>query len=282
MQIGMCSIQTYTKSLQHFIDKVNGRQVTLRTGHDENLEPFTEEYLDDLMNCAEGIIDGSIEPTVYFRREASYASYGRANIVYYPYQILDANFDELNAAIQDAESRSESKYTSDSWAALEEAVAAAKALPSTATQPTVDAAVKAINDAIMALVPRSSSSSGGGSTTVYVPVRDGNTGDGTSVVTPGTGTSTLTPYVRSDTTLPFTVRQGQAYCFKMTLVNGSNILPLFTVGNGSVFKTQYVAQIGNDYYFRIWAIGNVGESTGVYTTLPGQTAQQHCVVTIAA
>ena len=102
------------------------------------------------------------------------------------------------------------------------------------------------------------------------------------VVTPGTGTSTLTPYVRSDTTLPFTVRQGQAYCFKMTLVNGSNILPLFTVGNGSVFKTQYVAQIGNDYYFRIWAIGNVGESTGVYTTLPGQTAQQHCVVTIAA
>ena len=282
MQIGMCSIQTYTKSLQHFIDKVNGRQVTLRTGHDENLEPFTEEYLDDLMNCAEGIIDGSIEPTVYFRREASYASYGRANIVYYPYQILDANFDELNAAIQDAESRSESKYTSDSWAALEEAVAAAKALPSTATQPRVDAAVKAINDAIMALVPRSSSSSGGGSTTVYVPVRDGNTGDGTSVVTPGTGTSTLTPYVRSDTTLPFTVRQGQAYCFKMTLVNGSNILPLFTVGNGSVFKTQYVAQIGNDYYFRIWAIGNVGESTGVYTTLPGQTAQQHCVVTIAA
>ena len=69
MQIGMCSIQTYTKSLQHFIDKVNGRQVTLRTGHDENLEPFTEEYLDDLMNCAEGIIDGSIEPTVYFREK---------------------------------------------------------------------------------------------------------------------------------------------------------------------------------------------------------------------
>ena len=143
--------------------------------------------------------------------------------------------------------------------------------------------MKAINDAIMALVPRSSSSSGGGSTTVYVPVRDGNTGDGTSVVTPGTGTSTLTPYVRSDTTLPFTVRQGQAYCFKMTLVNGSNILPLFTVGNGSVFKTQYVAQIGNDYYFRIWAIGNVGESTGVYTTPSGtdRTAamrSNHCSV----
>ena len=75
----------------------------LRTGHAENLEPFTEEYLDDLMNCAEGIIDGSIEPTVYPRRDASYASYGRANIVYYPYQIFDADFTDLNEAIQDAE-----------------------------------------------------------------------------------------------------------------------------------------------------------------------------------
>ena len=121
MQIGMCSIQTYTKSLQHFIDKVNGRQMMLRTGHAENLEPFTEEYLDDLMNCAEGIIDGSIEPTVYPRRDASYASYGRANIVYYPYQIFDADFTDLNEAIQDAESRSSSKYTSDSWAKLQEA-----------------------------------------------------------------------------------------------------------------------------------------------------------------
>ena len=286
MQIGMCSIQTYTKSLQHFIDKVNGRQMMLRTGHAENLEPFTEEYLDDLMNCAEGIIDGSIEPTVYPRRDASYASYGRANIVYYPYQIFDADFTDLNEAIQDAESRSSSKYTSDSWAKLQEAVAAAKALPSTATQPTVDAAVQAINDAIKALVPRSSSSSsGGGSTTVYVPADSTYGEDGSGVpTTPGTGTGTTVtgPYVKSDTTLPFTVKQGQAYCFKMTLVNGSNILPLFTVGDGSVFKTQFVTQIGNDYYFRIWAIGDVGESTGVYTTLTGQAAQQHCVVTIAA
>ena len=282
----MCSIQTYTKSLQHFIDKVNGRQMMLRTGHAENLEPFTEEYLDDLMNCAEGIIDGSIEPTVYPRRDASYASYGRANIVYYPYQIFDADFTDLNEAIQDAESRSSSKYTSDSWAKLQEAVAAAKALPSTATQPTVDAAVQAINDAIKALVPRSSSSSsGGGSTTVYVPADSTYGEEGSGVpTTPGTGTGTTVtgPYVKSDTTLPFTVKQGQAYCFKMTLVNGSNILPLFTVGDGSVFKTQFVTQIGNDYYFRIWAIGDVGESTGVYTTLTGQAAQQHCVVTIAA
>ena len=53
------------------------------------------------------------------------------------------------------------------------------------------------------------------------------------------------------------------------------------MGNGSVLKTQFVAQIGNDYYYRVYAIGTPGQSTGVYTTLPGQNAQQHCSVTIA-
>ena len=100
------------------------------------------------------------------------------------------------------------------------------------------------------------------------------------VVTPGTGTSTLTPYVRSDTTLPFTVRQGQAYCFKMTVVNGNAMTPGFTVGNGDVLKTQFVAKIGNDYYYRVYATGTPGQSTGVYTTLPGQNAVKHCTVTI--
>ena len=86
--------------------------------------------------------------------------------------------------------------------------------------------------------------------------------------------------VRSDTTLPFTLTRGSAYCFKMTVLNGSNVMPSFTVGNGSVFKTQFVARSGNDYYFRVYATGKPGESTGVYTTLPGQNPVRHCVVTI--
>lgn len=87
-------------------------------------------------------------------------------------------------------------------------------------------------------------------------------------------------YVHSDTTLPFTLRRGSAYCFKMTVVNGNGQAPSFTVGNGSVLKTQFVAKIGNDYYYRVWAIGTPGQSAGVYTTLPDNTAQKHCTVTI--
>ena len=99
--------------------------------------------------------------------------------------------------------------------------------------------------------------------------------------TPGTGTGTTAASVKSDTTLPFTVQRGQAYCFKMTVLNGNGVAPSFTVGNGNIFKTQFVTQIGNDYYFRIWAVGNAGQSTGIYTTLPGQAAVQHCTVAIS-
>lgn len=84
----------------------------------------------------------------------------------------------------------------------------------------------------------------------------------------------------SDTTVNFTLKSGAAYCFKMTVVNGNGAIPSFTVGNGAVLKTQFVAQMGNDYYYRVYAIGAPGQSTGVYTTLPGQQAQKHCTVTI--
>lgn len=86
--------------------------------------------------------------------------------------------------------------------------------------------------------------------------------------------------VRSDTTMPFSVKHGSAYCFKMTVLNGSTAAPSFTVGNGSAFKTQFVAKKGDDYYYRIWSVGAPGLSTGVYTTMPGQTPQLHSVVTV--
>lgn len=85
----------------------------------------------------------------------------------------------------------------------------------------------------------------------------------------------------SDTTVDFTVRRGTAYCFKMTVMNSNTLVPSFTVGNGDVLKTQYVTRIGNDFYFRVWAIGTAGESAGVYTTLPGNAPVKHCTVKIA-
>ncbi|WP_195985615.1 hypothetical protein, partial [Clostridium sp. D33t1_170424_F3] len=76
-------------------------------------------------------------------------------------------------------------------------------------------------------------------------------------------------------------KRGSAYCFKMTVVNGSNAAPNFTVGDGSVLKTQFVAKIGNDCYYRVWAVGTPGQSTGVYTTMSNEEPQKHCVITIA-
>ena len=55
----------------------------------------------------------------------------------------------------------------------------------------------------------------------------------------------------------------------MTVVNGNAMTPGFTAGNGDVLKTQFVAKVGNDYYYRVYATGT-----------PGQNATKHCTVTI--
>ena len=109
----------------------------------------------------------------------------------------------------------------------------------------------------------------------------GNAYGTAGVVSAAQSVTSQQAYVVSDTTVNFTVKRGSAYCFKMTVVNGNNLTPSFTVGNGDVLKTQFVAKIGNDYYYRVYAIGTPGQSTGVYTTLPGQNAVKHCAVTIA-
>ncbi len=74
----------------------------------------------------------------------------------------------------------------------------------------------------------------------------------------------------SDTTVNFTLKRGGAYCFKMTVVNGNAMTPSFTVGNGDVLKTQFVAKIGNDYYYKYYATGTPGQSTGVLYHPAGQ------------
>ncbi|WP_195984754.1 glycoside hydrolase family 3 N-terminal domain-containing protein [Clostridium sp. D33t1_170424_F3] len=86
--------------------------------------------------------------------------------------------------------------------------------------------------------------------------------------------------VLSDTVNDFVLKRGQSYCFKTTVVSGHGEVPSFTAGNGSVIKTQFVTKIGNDFYYRVWAIGAPGQSTGAYTQMPGQDPVKHCTVTI--
>ena len=89
------------------------------------------------------------------------------------------------------------------------------------------------------------------------------------------------PSARCDTTGTLTLRRGESALMRVTVSNGTGFAPDFTVGNGSVLKTQAVSRMGNVYTFRVWAVGTPGASTGVYTTLAGQTAQKHCTVTMA-
>ena len=152
-----------------------------------------------------------------------------------------------------------------------------------ATQEEVDALVEELEVAIEnAGKPSGGNSSSGNKGSSSSNTSGGNVyaGEGTAVVTSSASVVTAAKSVVSDTTVNFTLKRGSAYCFKMTVVNGSTATPNFTVGNGSVLKTQYVAKVGNDYYFRVYATGKPGESTGVYTTLPGQNPVRHCVVTI--
>ena len=136
---------------------------------------------------------------------------------------------------------------------------------------------EALENSIDGLVEKSTSTSSknSGSTSANV----GNAYGAAGVVSASQSVSAQA-YVVSDTTVNFTLKRGSAYCFKMTVVNGNNMVPSFTVGNGDVLKTQFVAKVGNDYYYRVYAIGAPGQNTGVYTTLPGQNATKHCTVTI--
>ena len=187
--------------------------------------------------------------------------------------------DALEALIGEAEAINTNKYTAKSVATMKAALSTAKAVlnDAEATEEEVADAVEALENSIDGLVEKSTSTSSknSGSTSANV----GNAYGAAGVVSASQSVSAQA-YVVSDTTVNFTLKRGSAYCFKMTVVNGNNMVPSFTVGNGDVLKTQFVAKVGNDYYYRVYAIGAPGQNTGVYTTLPGQNATKHCTVTI--
>lgn len=71
-----------------------------------------------------------------------------------------------------------------------------------------------------------------------------------------------TTYV-SDTTGNVNVVAGGTYQFKITSTDGS--VPQFAVaGDGSIFKLVAQSNEGNDYFFKVQAVGTVGQVCGVY------------------
>lgn len=130
-----------------------------------------------------------------------------------------------------------------------------------------------------------------GNDVYYFKVRaTGQPGQGSGVYTTLPGQKAVkhctihvgTPYVKSDTTMDFSVKQGNTYAFRFEVVGPQGLQPNIAAGNGNVLRTEEVKKVvekGNDvYYFKVRAIGKSGEGTGVYTTLPGQSAVKHCTI----
>ncbi len=199
-----------------------------------------------------------------------------------------ADKSELEELLKELQALDPADYTAQSYALVATAIKNMELLLADETldesqQAVVDNAVNNARVAQAKLVKADDStedrpSKGGSGSTATVPDRSyGNSG----IVVAGQKVAAASAYVRSDTTVNFTLKHGQAYCFKMTVVNGNGAAPNFTVGNGDVLKTQFVAQVGNDYYYRVYATGTPGQSTGVYTALAGNAPVKHCAVTVA-
>ena len=202
---------------------------------------------------------------------------------------LTPSAEALAALLDDAEHADPAKYTAATYAALQAAIKTGREVLAkgdatedevsgiyTTVQKLLNSTVAEDDKPVKPTKPSGSKKSSAGKSNTYGSA-------GTAVVNPLVGAAqnvAAKTSVVSDTTVNFTLKRGSAYCFKMTVVNGNGAAPSFTAGNGGVLKTQFVAQIGNDYYYRVYAVGTPGQSTGVYTTLAGQNPVKHCAVTI--
>lgn len=90
MQIGVTTIAEYVDALQHLNDSVKGLDLTIYGGHMQNRYTLTDQYVRDILECAKGIVDGTLEGVQYLRggvADAKIATYGTASIVYDPDRI---------------------------------------------------------------------------------------------------------------------------------------------------------------------------------------------------
>ncbi len=84
--------------------------------------------------------------------------------------------------------------------------------------------------------------------------------------------------VSSDTNTDFSLAKGKSYMFKITAAGAGSVS--FGAGSAGVVSTAVVSHSGNDFYCKVTAIGSVGQKAGIYVSVPGQTAQKLCVVTV--
>ncbi|MBW7572412.1 Ig-like domain-containing protein [Caproiciproducens faecalis] len=134
---------------------------------------------------------------------------------------------------------------------------------SNASVATVDANGKITAKSNGSAVITAKTQSGSYSATCTVSVtgfRSGSSSNGGGSGSSGSITPTPGMTFISDTNMDFSVNG--AYQFKITSTNGS--APAFVVGTPGVFTVTLVKTVGNDYYYKITAIGAVGTKAGIY------------------
>ena len=93
----------------------------------------------------------------------------------------------------------------------------------------------------------------------------GSAGETCNVAVNGTCVARLTAVavsgstVVSDTTAPFTVSPGGSYQFRLT----ADARPSMAAGSPS-FTVEYVGNEGRDWFFKVCAVGNIGDGCGFY------------------
>ncbi|MCI1965908.1 MAG: hypothetical protein LKJ17_07235 [Oscillospiraceae bacterium] len=84
--------------------------------------------------------------------------------------------------------------------------------------------------------------------------------------------------ITSDTNDDFELSTGKSYQFKLTAPGAKSIQ--FNAGSAGVVQPVLVKHTGNDFYYKITAVGAPGRQTGIYASVPGQNAVKLCVVTV--
>ena len=115
----------------------------------------------------------------------------------------------------------------------------------------------------------------GQSSGFYMTGADG-VGRKVCVVTVGAAATTA---LKSDTNYNFSIAKNASYQFKITAPGASSIN--FNTGTSGVFQVTLLRHTGDDFFYKITAIGKSGQQSGIYASLLGQTGQKLCVVSIS-
>ncbi|QAT50263.1 hypothetical protein EQM14_11095 [Caproiciproducens sp. NJN-50] len=84
--------------------------------------------------------------------------------------------------------------------------------------------------------------------------------------------------ITSDTSHDFELPAGGSYQFKITAPGVDSIQ--FNGGSAGIVQPVLVKHSGNDFYYKVTAVGKPGQQTGIYASVLGQDAVKICVVTV--